>query len=122
MLCETKSPWTPVAGGARERVWVGTVLARTTSDLVPLQQTVREALTAAGYLPAEQFGTRLALEEAVVNGLKHGHRGDRSKCVRVAYLITAAEMRLDVEDQGPGFRPQDVPDPLAPENLGCEGG
>jgi serine/threonine-protein kinase RsbW len=122
MICRTKPPGTPVPGGAREKVWVGTVLAHTTADLVPVLQTVLGALTAAGFGRQELFGARLALEEAVVNGLRHGHRGDPGKDVRVTYLITAAEMRLDVEDEGPGFRPGDVPDPLAPENRDRPGG
>lgn len=115
-------PDAPLPGGGPEKVWVGTVLARTEADIPAMQEIVLGVLTAAGFAQKQVFGARLALEEAVVNGLTHGHRGDRRKRVRVTYLITTWEMRVEVEDEGPGFRPQDVPDPCAPENLEREGG
>ena len=60
---------------------------------------------------------RLAVEEAIVNGLKHGHGYDPSKEVRVRYHVTENCAFFEVRDQGPGFDPGDVPDPLDPENL-----
>jgi serine/threonine-protein kinase RsbW len=74
-------------------------------------------MAAAGYSERDQFGVRLALEEAVVNGLRHGNGGDPSKEVRVCYAVSPQEVLAEVEDEGPGFDPDAVPDPLAPENL-----
>jgi serine/threonine-protein kinase RsbW len=71
----------------------------------------------AGYSSADIFGMRLALEEAIVNGIKHGHGGDLSKRLRCSYHISAERVLLEVEDQGQGFDPQQIPDPRAPENL-----
>jgi serine/threonine-protein kinase RsbW len=42
---------------------------------------------------------------------------DRSKKVHVNYQITAERFDIDITDEGPGFDPQDVPDPTAVENL-----
>jgi len=65
----------------------------------------------------EIFGIKMALEEAIVNAIKHGNQMDRSKCVRVAYRIDPNEFDVLISDEGPGFDPEDVPDPTAPENL-----
>jgi serine/threonine-protein kinase RsbW len=65
---------------------------------------------------------RLALDEALANAVRHGHRGDATKRVEVRYRITAAEALAEVEDQGEGFDPQRVSDPRLPENLEQPGG
>jgi serine/threonine-protein kinase RsbW len=70
-----------------------------------------------GYSETEQFRVHLALEEAIVNAHKHGNQRDWSKLVVVRYHVNADGVVAQVEDQGPGFDPQLVPDPLALENL-----
>src|SRR5262249_12611689 len=83
---------------------------------------VAAALEAEGYPEKDIFSIRLALEEAIVNAVKHGHQDDPSLLVRVSFRVTAGEVLLEVEDQGPGFDPEQVPDPTAPENLERCGG
>jgi serine/threonine-protein kinase RsbW len=78
---------------------------------------VADEMTASGYSRRAVFGVRLALEEAVVNAIKHGHGGDLSKAVHVYYHVSAEHVLAEVEDQGPGFDPDAVPDPCLPENL-----
>jgi serine/threonine-protein kinase RsbW len=90
---------------------------RTSAEVVPLLDRVVGLLEGLGYSAKEVFGVRLALEEAAVNGLKHGNADDPSRSVWVRYRADAAEVWLEVEDEGPGFDPGEVPDPLAPENL-----
>lgn len=63
------------------------------------------------------FGVRLALEEALVNAIKHGNRMDPHKTVRVSCRIWQDHIWVEIEDQGPGFRVEDVPDPTMDENL-----
>ncbi|MGH7171747.1 MAG: ATP-binding protein, partial [Gemmataceae bacterium] len=58
-----------------------------------------------------------ALEEALVNAIKHGHKFDPSKEVQLRYYLTAECLLAEIEDQGCGFKPEDVPNPFAPENL-----
>jgi serine/threonine-protein kinase RsbW len=65
---------------------------------------------------------RLALEEAVVNGLRHGNQGDPSKCVRVLYRVAPEAVLAEVQDEGAGFDPARVPDPTLPENVDRPGG
>jgi len=63
------------------------------------------------------FAIKLALEEALVNAVKHGNKLDPAKMVRVRYR--ACDQRADViiEDEGTGFNPAELPDPLAEENI-----
>ncbi len=63
------------------------------------------------------FSIKLALEEALVNAIKHGNQMDRSKKVHVSYQLHADRFEVSVSDEGPGFDPADVPDPTAIENL-----
>jgi serine/threonine-protein kinase RsbW len=90
---------------------------RTPEEMPPVLDAVTAAMRARGYPERDRFGMRLALAEALANALKHGHRGDTSKVARVRYRITAAQARAVVEDEGPGFDPAAVADPLAEENL-----
>src|SRR5262245_48957037 len=59
------------------------------------------------------FSVRLAVDEAVVNAIKHGHGGDTSKHVTVRYKVDEEQIEVEVEDQGPGFDAADIPDPCA---------
>ena len=74
-------------------------------------------MKAAGFPEGDQFAVRLALDEAIVNAVKHGNKHDPGKWVWVRSRVTGESALLEVEDQGPGFNPEGVPDPLAPENL-----
>jgi len=65
----------------------------------------------------EIFSIRLALEEALVNAIKHGNQLDRSKKVHIHCAITPERFEVAISDEGPGFNPDDVPNPLWEENL-----
>jgi serine/threonine-protein kinase RsbW len=86
-------------------------------EIVPFIEELVQEMERAGFSRKESFAVRLALEEALVNAIKHGHREDTSKEVRVRHHVTETCVLVEVEDQGPGFRPEEVPDPLALENL-----
>jgi serine/threonine-protein kinase RsbW len=87
------------------------------SEIVPVIDEVVDGLDAVGFSGEETLAVRLALEEALVNAIKHGHRGDPDKEVRFRYRLTPQYILAEIEDEGPGFRPEEVPDPFAPENL-----
>lgn len=67
--------------------------------------------------PRDVFGMRLALEEALVNAIKHGNGMDPDKNVRITWDIGPQGVCVEIEDEGPGFVPGDVPDPTAEENI-----
>jgi serine/threonine-protein kinase RsbW len=73
------------------------------------------AMERAGYGLADRFAVRMALEEAVVNAVKHGHGYDPGKQVRIWWLLGASSVKFVVHDEGPGFDVTQVPDPRSPE-------
>jgi serine/threonine-protein kinase RsbW len=87
------------------------------AEIVPLLERVVAGMAGQGYPPRTCREMRLALEEAIVNGLRHGNGGDPTRRVRVRYRVQPQAVLADVEDEGPGFDPSAIPDPTAPENL-----
>jgi serine/threonine-protein kinase RsbW len=63
----------------------------------------------------------VAVRESVINAIKHGNRDDERKHVHVEFTPLgasgAAGISIRVRDEGPGFDPAAIPDPLAPENV-----
>ena len=63
----------------------------------------------------------VAVRESVINAIKHGNREDYFKLVTVEFAFLPAakpgELIVRVLDQGEGFDPEEIADPLAPENL-----
>jgi serine/threonine-protein kinase RsbW len=70
----------------------------------------------------DMFGLRLALEEAVVNAIKHGNRLDKTKQVHVLCKSTKDGVWIKIADQGPGFDPEAVPDCTDPDRLDVPSG
>lgn len=82
-----------------------------------VQREIELALVPFAFPDRDQFYIKIALEEALVNAVKHGNRLDPLKHVRVRYTITALRFEAHIADEGSGFDPANVPDPCSPENL-----
>ena len=82
-----------------------------------VQERIVKILEDLGYPPRDVFGVRLALEEALVNAIKHGNGMDPDKTVRIDCRINLQTVRIEIEDEGDGFEPDLVPDPTDPDNL-----
>lgn len=59
----------------------------------------------------------LAVREGVANAIKHGNREDPDKRVEVDCILAQDQVIVRIEDEGDGFDPTDLPDPLRAENL-----
>jgi len=63
----------------------------------------------------------VAVRESVINAIKHGNRQDSGKSVTIEFAFvpaaTPTELIVRVIDEGEGFEPDLIADPLAPENL-----
>jgi len=59
----------------------------------------------------------MAVREAVANAIKHGNKLDTGKKVHATFLLREKELEITVSDQGEGFDPAKVSDPLNPQNL-----
>ena len=82
-----------------------------------VQDDIETALKSCQFEEREIFSIRLALEEALVNAIKHGNQMDREKKVHISYHVCSDRFEVRIADEGKGFDPEDVPDPMAPENL-----
>lgn len=80
-------------------------------------ERVVSSLEGAGFGPRDVFGIRLSVDEAVTNAIKHGNKLSPDKTVRIDFQLSERGVRIEIEDQGSGFCPEDVPDPTADENL-----
>jgi len=79
---------------------------------------ILDSLSAHGYTESSRFAVRLAVEEALANALRHGHRGlPHTTPIRVTFQASPHDLRITITDQGPGFTPGAVPDPTLEENL-----
>src|SRR5919109_3167874 len=59
----------------------------------------------------------VAIRESVINAIKHGNRNDHSKLVFVEFATDKGDLSVRIRDQGEGFDPTTLADPLAPENV-----
>ncbi len=71
-----------------------------------------------GFDEPDQFAIRLATEEALVNAIKHGNGLDPQKQVHLTVSITSRQVEITIEDEGPGFKREAVPDPRLRRNIG----
>jgi serine/threonine-protein kinase RsbW len=81
---------------------------------------VREVLSQLkllGWADRDLFAVEMALVESLVNAMRHGNRLDEKKLVAVEIKASPDRFWMRVEDEGPGFRPDVVPDCTAEENL-----
>jgi serine/threonine-protein kinase RsbW len=87
-----------------------------------VQEQIVSGMEQRGFSPRDVFGVRLALEEALVNAIKHGNRMDPDKSVQIDWTLSESGVRVVIEDEGEGFDVSDVPDPTDDENLDKPGG
>jgi serine/threonine-protein kinase RsbW len=84
---------------------------RTTEEVIGAADAVIAAMTRLGYGTADLLGMRLALEEALLNALEHGRRGQASKAVLLSYQVKTDGVVAEVRDHGSGFDPNRYADP-----------
>jgi serine/threonine-protein kinase RsbW len=94
------------------------VLASDPAEARRFQEELEQFLLQSSHASTHEiFSIKLALEEALINAIKHGNQMDRAKKVRVLYRVMVGFFEVRVMDEGTGFDPGDVPDPTAVENL-----
>ncbi len=75
-----------------------------------------------GWEQSDIFGVHLAAEEAIVNAILHGNQLDPDKAVQVACEVSSRHVQIRVTDEGPGFKPDTVPDCTRDDRLDMPGG
>ena len=87
-------------------------------DMIEMVQTVITHLS--GVVGLSEDATHymsVAVRESVVNAIKHGNGLDNAKRVAIDFVMLPEGLEVRVADQGKGFDPSSVPDPVAEENL-----
>ncbi|MEJ8802592.1 ATP-binding protein [Pontibacter sp. H249] len=64
----------------------------------------------------------VAVTESVNNAIRHGNKFDKDKNVYLTLQVEDNQLTFEIEDEGPGFDYENLPDPTAPENLENPGG
>ena len=76
-----------------------------------------EELERQEWAESDVFAVHLALEEALVNAIKHGNQRDPAKGVTVVCRAKPDRIQICITDEGDGFDPDTVPDPTDEANL-----
>lgn len=87
------------------------------NNLRIVENAIDEATSEIG-ISQDNYGKILvSAMEAVNNAIIHGNKSNADKIVNIEILFKNEELVIKVTDQGPGFRPDKVPDPTTPENI-----
>jgi serine/threonine-protein kinase RsbW len=89
-------------------------------DMLDFVQVVSDYLCRrVGFDEDSMHWVGVAVRESVINAIKHGNQNDQSKFVHVEFTSStdAGELAVSIRDEGEGFDPGAVADPLAPENM-----
>lgn len=86
---------------------------------INLAERLIDDVVAEYHVKEDYYGELLiAMTEAVNNAIVHGNKLDVSKQVTLTFDIADEKtMRFTIEDEGPGFDYDNLPDPTAPENI-----
>jgi serine/threonine-protein kinase RsbW len=90
------------------------------SDLknVELAEVVsRRVASTAGFDEEEQHRIEMAVHESMINAIWHGNKNDPKKSVRLRFDIYRDRLEIRIRDQGNGFDPSGIPNPLEDDNL-----
>ena len=93
------------------------VIASDPVEFRRVQEDIEQRLRQHDFSDRDVFSVRLALEEAIVNAIKHGNQFDRGKKVHISYRVGPDQFSVQITDEGDGFDPCDIPDPTLVENL-----
>ena len=91
--------------------------------VAPLVVRAMDFLRSEGVIrPGEDSKIALCLEEALQNAVLHGNKKDFKKKVRFQIFLSDAEWSVVVSDEGQGFDPEQVRNPLKSEGIWRESG
>lgn len=103
-----------------EHSWSWTVHTSLPSQNGAHEPCVREVLAQLkllGWADRDLFAVEMALVESLINAMRHGNRLDAKKKVVVECKASPERFWMKVQDEGPGFTPEKVPDCTSEENL-----
>jgi serine/threonine-protein kinase RsbW len=81
------------------------------------EEVARRVSGTAGFDEDDQHRIDMAVHETLINAIWHGNKNDPSKSVWLRFEIFDDRLEIRVRDQGSGYDPKGVPDPLKDENI-----
>src|SRR5512142_803356 len=96
---------------------VSYTLESTLESVNQAEETARRMAVQMGFAEEDVYGISMSVREATINAVLHGNAYDPQKKVRIFFERNQRVLRITVQDEGKGFNPDKIPDPLAPENL-----
>ena len=97
--------------------WHEITIASNPAARTEAERIIVGELEARGFSEETRFSIKLAMEEAVVNAMKHGNNFDETKSVVLRYGFEGETFYLVVRDEGAGFDFHDLPDPTDEQHL-----
>ena len=98
----------------------GIIIPSSTNYLADVDSYLEEKLSREGIDESIITDLAISVSELVNNAIVHGNGSDASKEVEIRFSITNTEIKISVRDQGEGFNPDELPDPIDDDNLLCE--
>ena len=96
---------------------VSYTLDSTLDSVNKVEHTAEELAAKIGFSEDDRHRIAMAVREAAVNAVLHGNAYDPDKRVHLSLEQNGREMIVTIADEGKGLEPEEIPDPLAPENL-----
>jgi serine/threonine-protein kinase RsbW len=85
---------------------------------IELVQVIAEHLCeSAGLDDDNSHWIGMAVREGIANAIKHGNKLDPKKKVHAVFELNGTNLSITIADEGEGFDPGDIGDPLSPQNL-----
>lgn len=91
-------------------------------NVIPFVEKVSKKILELTGIQEEAFKTKLVLEEAITNAMRHGNKLEANKEVNIKIMASSEKIFIEVTDQGQGFDFLNVADPTVKENLTRPGG
>ncbi len=105
----------PVSGARSERQSL--TLKSTVESVAVIEAAAKQQAAEAGLDEDECFHVCMAAHEGAVNAVLHGNEYDPGKKIAASIENNGSALIITIADQGKGFDPDSLPDPLAPENI-----
>jgi len=88
-----------------------------TSYLAEVDEFIESKLIAAGVSSSLTADLAISITEIVNNAILHGNKNDQRKLVTVKLKFGREDVEVRIKDEGKGFKPDSIPNPIDESNL-----
>lgn len=93
------------------------VLPSDTAFLAEVDEFIESKLIDAGVSSSLTADLAISITEIVNNAILHGNRSDPNKLVTVRLKFGGDDVEVRIKDEGKGFKPDLIPNPIDESNL-----